>query len=86
LKIYTTHHGLRDPDGWVVVPISTKYDPAPNPIAVFDVEADAKALAMALNIAESIHLRARWLKPVQHMQPRPPVNDNYAGLPGCSQR
>ena len=49
MKIYTSFHGRRNPDGWVVVPISTSVDPAPQYLAVFDTESEAVTEADRLN-------------------------------------
>ena len=51
MRIYTSFHGRRNPDGWVVVPISSSRDPAPDPTALFDTEDEAIAEASRLNSA-----------------------------------
>ena len=49
MKIYTTSHGRRNPDGWVVVPIASVGDLTPRYVAIFDTEGEAVALAARLN-------------------------------------
>ena len=52
MKIYTTHRIRTGPGKWAVAPISTKFEPAPRVVAVYDVEDEALADASRRNLAQ----------------------------------
>ncbi len=63
MKIYTVLYGRRNPDGWVVVPITTRDNPAPRHISVFDTEAEALAEASWFNaLAEFVDFQRERLR------------------------